>query len=427
MKILMVNVHSDANAGDAVLNHAAVDLLAEAFPAAEIRLAMNDPASQQGHPQVAAVVPSFTYWVKDGRGWRVGMLIRILLASVWFVLRHRWQGKTGGGVEGWRPLLQAYAEADLVVSCPGNFLYSSGVIGLPFWLNVYTMGYGVFLGKPLYMMPQTLGPLRRRREKWLTGWILSKMRLAFVRDALSLELVENELNVGHDRVYLVPDVAFGFKTSEAHIVEAQALLERYGVAGGEKGLLGVTLINWGAQNRLFTNQDGYEAGVAAGIRRFVQEVGGDVVLFSQVQGPQAADDDRIPAARVYGLVGDVAEDVTFIEEGVAPAVLKAAYRQMDLLMGSRLHSNIFALSTGTPVVALQYQYKTRGVMRMVGLEEWVLPLEEVSAERLPLFLLDGWRNRREIEREIELALPRLHAEIGTIGRQIAEDFARSRR
>ncbi len=46
---------------------------------------------------------------------------------------------------------------------------------------------------------------------------------------------------------------------------------------------------------------------------------------------------------------------------------------MDLFLGTRLHSNIFALVAGVPVVAVAYQYKTFGLMEMIGLKHGPSP------------------------------------------------------
>ena len=414
--ILLVNVHSARNAGDAVLNEAALAQLQTAFPHARLVLAMNDPESAE-LLQVEGItaVGSFTHWAKRGgreqTGWAWGNLLRLAWGS--------WR-KGKGGERSWSPLLHAYAEADLVASCPGNFLYSSGAIGLPFLLAVYSMAYAVWLGKPLVMLPQTVGPLRRWWEKRLVGWLVRHAQLVFVRDAFSLELVRGLVDTAASaHVHLVPDIAFAFPTPP--LAPAERLLTQYGI---QRPCLGVTLINWGAQKRLFGGQAGYEAAVAQVIRAFVAQTGGQVVLFSQVQGPKASDDDRIPAQRVYEAVGDLDGCVVFITEGVNAHTLKAAYGQMDLFLGSRLHSCIFALTMGVPVVAIQYQPKTRGIMEMAGLGEWVVPIEQVAAEpdHLTHLLLAGWQARAALRHQIAKTLPVLVAQATAVATQIKEQL-----
>jgi colanic acid/amylovoran biosynthesis protein len=43
---------------------------------------------------------------------------------------------------------------------------------------------------------------------------------------------------------------------------------------------------------------------------------------------------------------------------------------------------IFSLTSGVPCIAIEYEHKTRGIMRDLGLEEWVLPIADVTHTRL---------------------------------------------
>ena len=100
MKILLINVHSDANAGDAVLNETAAHLLREKFPGATITYAMNDPASHTSG--TARVVASFMYWCKHPDpgvvAWRWHVGVWALLHALCFVVAYQILGRK-------RPLL----------------------------------------------------------------------------------------------------------------------------------------------------------------------------------------------------------------------------------------------------------------------------------------------------------------------------------
>jgi colanic acid/amylovoran biosynthesis protein len=302
-------------------------------------------------------------------------------------------------------LVRAYFEADVVVSCPGNFIYSrSYLAGLPILMPLFTIIYAWFVGKPIYILPQTLGPLVRRWEHILLKWVLQKIHIILVRDLTSVELLER-MSLRHSRCYLVSDLAFEFPGVSSD--QAFLLLERYGIDKSQhRPLLGVTLIDWGAQNPAFRAQQVYEQGVAETILTFVEEQKGYVVIFPQVCGPKQADDDRIPARRVHEqLVGTVAFDrVKVIDEEYPAALLKATYGQMDLFLGSRLHSNIFAMAEGIPVIAIAYQSKTAGVMRMLGLEEWVIDIEQVDSKRLPKLYRSIWNRQQEVRVQVQAAV-----------------------
>ena len=429
MNILLVNLHSSWNAGDDALTTEALRQLSGQFPGATFRLAMNDPESYRGPGQALG---SFTTWVKPivmdraASPWRWGAFPGLALRSLMALVGYRLMGRpwTFRLSEGRRSLLEAYLGADLVVSAAGNFLYSSGRVGLPFLLALFAIYFAQLTGKPVYTLPQTLGPIQRGREQWLAKRILSRVRVVMIRDPISVG-VWQDWDVRGPQWILLPDLAFA-RPAEGERQEATALLEEFGLSEREEEpRLGITLIHWGAQSRTFDHQSRYEEAVEAAIRDFLHaQPQGRAVLFAQVQGPTAAEDDRIPARRVLARLGDLAGRVTLVDRWVPYPVLKAAYGQMDLLLGTRLHSNIFALTEGVPVAAIGYQYKTRGVMRMLDMEDWVLDIERVDRDSLVSLLHEAWEDRTRTRAHLNGVLPLVREQSSGAGALIAADFRR---
>jgi colanic acid/amylovoran biosynthesis protein len=425
VKILVTNVHSAENAGDRVLLEVTLEELHANFPASEITVAINEARGSEACPG-ARYVGSFTSWFKrageERGGWRRSRLVWL---PVWAI--QNWLVAVTGRVFGrpWplpgdparRELLLAYCEADFVVSCPGNFFFSTSGIGLPFLLSVYALAYGSLAGKPLYMMPQTIGPLTRRRERWSLGRALRRMRFVAVRDEPSRETVVS-LGVPPERCRVLPDTAFLFRGSD-DLGALQALTQ----AGNlPRPYVGATVIDWGALNRRFTRQEIYERAVATALSEFLARHGGTVFLFPQVTGPSQAEDDRRPAARVAGLMASQRARVVLVDAVWSPGQLRAAYGQMDAFIGTRLHSNIFALTAGTVAVAIAYQYKTHGIFKMLGLSEWVIDIEQVDGGLLSERLESLWRRRAAVRAGLDARLPALQQEARGAAASIAADF-----
>lgn len=424
--VLVINAHSTANAGDHVLLAVTLDELRRVLPQASLAVAMNDPAPIAGHPEVT-VVPSVATWFKrSARGedgaWRRDALllapVRLIQVALWLLFL-RLGGKSLDFLvpKEYRPLLAAYARADLIVSSAGNFLYTSGKLALPLALQFGAIFLGVAMGKPLYTMPQTVGPFA---TSGFSGWwqraalnlLASHARLLQLRDESSSDLVHaarGPLN----RTVVSPDVALLFTTGGA--------TERR--IANQPPRLGVTLINWGAQSSTFATQDAYEAAVARAIRWFVDATGGQAWLFAQVTGPLAADDDRVPARRVAKQLDDIANRVHVMDETLPAETLQLAYGQMDIFLGTRLHSTLFALVTGTPVAAIAYQPKTRGVFALMGLEKWVMPIEDARDNTVSELLQQLWRERDGVSKTLAKRLPALQHDAASAADRIAADFA----
>jgi polysaccharide pyruvyl transferase WcaK-like protein len=74
-------------------------------------------------------------------------------------------------------------------------------------------------------------------------------------------------------------------------------------------------------------------------------------------------------------------------------------------------------------VAIQYQYKTRGIMDMLGMGQWVLPIETAAEHNLPPLLLAAWNERMALRTHLQAVLPPLVEEVLAVGRAIQQDYA----
>jgi colanic acid/amylovoran biosynthesis protein len=423
LKILIVNVHSAQNKGDAALVKMAINILQKVFPWSSVTIAANDPESFVADERK---VGSLIYWMhkvsaKGYMQWRHGVVAKMLLASLWALITYKLFGQPCfvGLQQKQKETLQVYFDSDLVVSAPGNFLYSSGKFGLTFILVAYTMAYAILAGKPLYLLPQSIGPLYRERDRKLLRWVLERARIVMVREPISLEEI-HRAGVRNPRCYIMPDLAFAFQGASRE--EAINWLRIWGVdPEAERPLLGVTTINWGARTGNEELQSRYEEALAAATSYYLDKFGGTVLYFPQVCSKALVNDDRVPAKRIVERLGE-SRRVILVEETLSPELLKAIYGLMDVFIGTRMHSNIFALSNGVPVIAIAYLHKTQGIMQMLGLDRWVIDIKEITPEKLIDKLIDLWQERERVRYHIQAEIACLVKQIDLVGLHIASDF-----
>jgi colanic acid/amylovoran biosynthesis protein len=428
MEALLINVHSTRNAGDAALTACAIRQLQHNFPGVRVSLAIDDLGGYQGEGQA---IPSLFTWLKrtgaDGQvSWNRLRLLLLLPATLLPLLGRRLFGKRALALAPTplRPLLRVYAQAGLVASAPGGFLYSSGQ-GLTLLVALYTMFLALAAGKPLYLFPQSYGPFFHGWERRAVRWVLDKARLVLVREEVSLDELQ-QCGLPPERLRLIPDIALAYPPAPAD--EARNWLLEQGIdPEGEQPLLGVTMINWEAQNTRFQRQKDYEAAVCAAARYFVEECQGRVLLLPQVTGPFPSQDDRVPAQRVASRLEDLREAVVLIRAALPAGLLKAVYGQLDLLVGSRMHSNIFAVGMGVPVIPIGYQHKTRGIARTLGIEAWVLDIQELDERAVVNKLKELWSRRAEVRKSLQETLLALEREAQMAGVLMAEDYHQLRR
>ena len=77
---------------------------------------------------------------------------------------------------------------------------------------------------------------------------------------------------------------------------------------------------------------------------------------------------------------------TFMVEANAPEY--DAYFQQYVIgklyavVGMRYHSNIFSAKMGTPFVSISYEQKMKGFMEKMGLDEYCIPIENLTLKQL---------------------------------------------
>jgi len=293
--ILIINVHSSCNIGDDALTLVTIQQLRENFPECHLTLTIDDPRHGVEGEQV---IGSLFHWVKPiGTGgsskWHIPRLIGLLPTTLIPLLTWRITGKPAWLLTPMvlRTLLQAYFKADLIVSKPGGFLYSSG-IGLVFLISIYSMALAIFTRKPLYIFPQSIGPLRHWWERTLLRWLLSNARLVMLREEISYHLLTSFMGTS-TRFMILPDPAFAFPAASPETANTWLIQHGINKSSGQP-LLGITVVDWMAEDPTFQDQEKYETAIAAAARYFINQYSGKVIFFIQVWGPSFSQDDRVP-------------------------------------------------------------------------------------------------------------------------------------
>jgi len=399
--VLICNVHSLRNAGDAALLAQSVAGLRAVFDRPQLAVSSNYPAEAGAGDLGVTPLPSPGALVGAFAGRTPPVQAAALLR----------RGLSGD----WGELCALVRRADLVLSCPGNPFFSTGRFGWPLLLALIPPWLALRQGKPFYLLPQTLGPFRRPWEAAGVRAVCRRARRVYVRDALSLRLAQRW---GVERARYVPDLAFALPAAQDEA--ACAVLRRWGWQPGRPAL-GVSVIP--AMSRALPAaalERSYPA-LAQALGELAQRERLQLVFFAQVSGPAACEDDRRPARRVLaGLPPGV--PAVLVDEALPAALLKACYARMDALLAGRLHAGIFAAGAGTPALWIGYLSKTRGVLAALGLEDWLVPLEAATVERLRPALAALWTQRAALRQDWLARLPALAAQTRLPFADLAADW-----
>ena len=374
MNILIINAHSALNLGDDAIMHATLRGLAEVYPDATITVAANDPESWRKFSRLK-VVGSLTTWVVDRERWHWNKVRLVMYAMLLPALvgAYRWlHAKWLIGTAAQRALLTAYYEADLVLSCGGGNFYAHRTLSIAYLWSLVTVWLALALGKRTILLPQSIGPVAGRFQRSLARWIFNQPVRILLREQRSAKFLA-DLDIRRQSIGLA-DLAFALPPADDG--------PRLPDAKGARLRVGVTVIDRGAQERSFTQQAAYESMLSSLLVQIQREYQAHVYIFVQCYGPTPDQDDRHCARRVYDRIRAQTDAVTLMPDFYDALDIRAAYQQLDCLIGTRMHTGIFALSQAVPVVLISYQPKATGTMALFDLAQYCPDITAVTSDEL---------------------------------------------
>lgn len=308
----------------------------------------------------------------------------------------------------------AARRSDCAVACGGGYLHGSYPLGLHLHLHQIHLASAHDL--PVYLYSQSIGPADGLHRRAIDR-ALKKSRRIYVREKISREFVE-DLGVARP-LSVAPDAAFNLaplKTSESQAKVRWMEKE-------ERPWCGFTVRRWhfpGKSNPKSLYRR-YLSSFAALI-----DANTDVTFFyiPQVTGPENRDDMEAvhDLFRVAGW-SEAPSNLRIMNDKLSARELIHIISHLDSFVGTRMHSNIFALIAEVPTVAISYLPKTQAIMNMLGLDEWVLSIESITADALK----DRFRSLRKQESEyrdhLSHTCPEIAEDSRLPAREILEDLS----
>lgn len=127
--------------------------------------------------------------------------------------------------------------------------------------------------------------------------------------------------------------------------------------------------------------------------RFLLERADTLLLLPHVTMP--VDDDREALEQlVQQLSPEERRRICRVPDSSNAAQRKYLISRCELLVCCRTHASIAAYSTGVPTLVVGYSIKSQGIGRDLGMERWVIPLEDSAG--LPARTAELWESRHQI-------------------------------
>lgn len=386
MNILIINLHSTRNKGDAGIVLSMIDALREAIPDCQIRIKSRHPDLDRDVFDVP--VHECIENIRLDRP----LTNKEKLKQIWhFLKRLRTRNMDPSGDYEW---------ADVVVSCGGGFILSHK-ISIATLQHLLQMKVAFDYGKPVVIYSQSIGPFYNKFMSFITGRVLKGVVRTFVREEISREWLKR-MGIT-SRVEVVPDAAFAMQTYPSPSMDE--LIDGIRQSHPDQPLIGVTVRDWHFPEKkdLDYHREKYIESVRKTIKYLETAIRAKVLLMPQTLGPNAFNDDRKISLEIIEKGG--IQHAELIDRDLSARELKYLYSKLDMFIGTRMHSNIFALGSLVPTVAINYEHKTKGIMEMVGLPEYVVDIGDITPEQLMELVQKCWDEREQIRTMLADRIP----------------------
>jgi colanic acid/amylovoran biosynthesis protein len=414
--VLLLDFCSEKNRGDAALQIGLIELVRRRLPTARLTVMSALGANQWPQlldelaisaPLVDEVVGGFrpTFVPMGSRLLQVrrvrqvaivtSTLAGLLMLPLWPILAAT-PGLRALLPRSLRRTLTAMRSADLVLWRGRNFRANPARREpIEVWARLYNMSVAIAFRKPVASVAASVWPLRNRLARSMFRLVLGKTIFMSLRDRSSFDYATGLLHGKATRLELLPDLSLATMAGAS-----KALAERQ--PPSRLSRLGLTVNDWGEWDQ--KSRDGYIDALHGFLTRFLESGDTEVVLIPQVTVEMES--SGLIERRLVRELGT--ERVTVV--GGRPTIedLESLYAGVDLLVATRMHSAIFALCQGTPVVTIPYDAGAKwGVLDIMGAPDLDVPIGEVSADSLQRKVESVWARRAELLASVQASLPAL--------------------
>lgn len=413
-KIIITDNYSSYNGGDAAILSGMVQSLKERIPDAEFLVLSSFPEAVKEVNKIDETIDVLVF-VTNNRlrniAGKFGLsflvppkgTFKMLRYIIWGIFRKReidfkWIVNSKE-----REIAEAYYQADLIVGCGGGYIndnYKPAILG-----RLFNLWFGKFLGKPVMIYAHSLGPFNSRFYRFVTKHVLNGIDFITTRDVISKNILE-ELGVNETPIHVTADAAISLEPATGDKIEK--ILRGLDLSRKDKPIMGITVREWpyGFKDATKVNKR-FMKTIAKFADYHIESNKFKVVLFSVIM------DKKNYYFRDMDVIGKIIsmmkhrDTVKVVVNEYSPEELKRICGQMDIVIGTRMHSLILSSTMGVPVIGIEYEFKTRDYLKSIGQEKYLCKFETVTFEELRDMVDDVWENRDKIKREIEINMKRL--------------------
>jgi colanic acid/amylovoran biosynthesis protein len=313
--------------------------------------------------------------------------------------------------------LKNFILADVIIAKGGSYLYTENN-SLRQSFSLIRMLYPFILAKryrkKIVIFSQSLGPIEGKINQWIFKKVLLNIDSIFLRESLCLDKYESVKEVCQNvSCKIIPDSAFFLKTEEENL-PVDIDIKKYNI--------GYTIVDHDFKY-IKTEEEkekkikNYKESIIESMEYCIENYNAIVHIFPQVSGDLSHtghNDMRISKEISDSFTGTKYENsIHFYNQEWSPVELRNSYSKMRFLIGTRLHSVIFTLSTETPAINIAYHgTKSLGILKgITNYEKYVVDINTIQPYILLEVIQKLIENNNEIKKDLKVDVKRMKKEL----------------
>lgn len=315
-------------------------------------------------------------------------------------------------------LIREIKRCDLVIACGGSNFFSNRRYfpGPMFFQNYFHVLLSILFRKPLFFSPQSFGPFSNKAALFFTKSILKSrtIKKIWAREEISFNTLLNLLS-SDTLCEICPDMAF--------YLDLETENDKRSVFPDLPGpIVALTLRSWSfpesknSESRM-QKQEQYLVSLVDACKSIYEDFNGSIVFISSSRAFMRTEDDRIVIQKIVSRLNNIVPRERIycpeIEDNTSPFHMASLLSSVDLVIATRFHPAIFAILSGVPVISISYHHKCNGIMKMMKLDKFSLPISNLKTGDIINLVEEILINHDSIKKKIKVNCEKLRTEIET--------------
>lgn len=260
-------------------------------------------------------------------------------------------------------ILVALLRSDILFIGGGSLIHDLTSYNLPFFYLWHTIAY--IAKKRIYYYTVGVGPLKTKFGRKLSAFFLKRSDVLLVRDRNSMDICKS---INLKNAVFAPDGAFMLESAR-HPIYLDGI--------PSKDYVTVTACEWFESSNFWNKKDinfqNEILNLSECLKAVLNEFNKKLVFV-----PTVCHDYKL-ALKLKEHFSD--EDFLIVSPSLSHMDMREIISNSYMLFGIRLHSMIFAASSGVPFIAAVYDKKVSELLEMLDISEYGIPLGDITPDR----------------------------------------------